>query len=128
MTDDLREAVARAICCPEGCEVIGCRGRLYEREADAALAALGIPLATLAGLRDGSLVASDAAEITCLRAEVARLKAGVVAFGSIWAVEYARDYGFPPGHLHPTHYDILQNAGARMDSFTRAALAGEAAR
>jgi hypothetical protein len=36
----LLEALARAICCPEGCEVVGCRGRLYDREAAAALAAI----------------------------------------------------------------------------------------
>ncbi len=36
----LLEALARAICCPDGCEVIGCRGRVYERKAAAALAAI----------------------------------------------------------------------------------------
>jgi hypothetical protein len=46
----------------------------------------------------------------------------VVAFGAPWAVEYAQDYGLPYGHLHPTHYDILAKAGARMDAFVRAAL------
>ena len=51
-----------------------------------------------------------------------RLKADVVAFCAPWAVSYARDHGFPPGHLHPGHYDILRRAGARMDSFTRASL------
>ena len=67
MTYDLREAVARAI--HEG---LGGNGWAYSNyamdefrtqrdelngAADAALAALGIPLATLAGLREGSLVA-----------------------------------------------------------------------
>lgn len=36
----LIEAMARATCCPDGCEVIGCRGRLYVPEATAALTAL----------------------------------------------------------------------------------------
>jgi Lar family restriction alleviation protein len=57
-----------------------------------------------------------------LRERVADLEASVIAFGAPWAVSYARDYGLPDGHLHPTHYDILQSAGARMDDFTRAAL------
>lgn len=37
---DVLVAMARAICCPDGCEVIGCRGRMYEREAIATLAAI----------------------------------------------------------------------------------------
>ena len=78
MTDDLREAVARALCLSfygtqwEAMPAFS-RGICYDM-ADAALAALGIPLETLSGLRDGSMVASDAAEITRLRAEVARLR------------------------------------------------------
>ena len=55
-----------------------------------------------------------------LRAEIADLKTSVVAFGAVWAVQYARDYGLPDNHLHPTHYDILLKAGARMDQFVRA--------
>ena len=37
---ELVEAVARAMCCPDGCELIGCRARLYEHEATAALHAI----------------------------------------------------------------------------------------
>ena len=62
------------------------------------------------------------AECNRLREEVAELKLNVVAFCAPWAVEHARQRGLPPGHLHPTHYDILSKAGARMHSFTRAAL------
>lgn len=59
------------------------------------------------------------AEIARLRAENADLRESVIAFGAPWAASYARDFGFPPGHLHPTHYDILARAGARMDDFIR---------
>lgn len=48
------------------------------------------------------------------------MSSSVVAFAAPWAVEYARQRGLPPGQLHPTHYDILAKAGARMDDFTRA--------
>lgn len=51
--------------------------------------------------------------------------ASVIAFCAPVAVQYARGMGLPDGHLHPTHYDILEKAGARMDSFTRAAQKGE---
>lgn len=61
-------------------------------------------------------------ERDALRAENERLKEQVVAYAGSWAVQYAHDRGLPEGHLHPTHYDDLANAGARMVSFTRAAL------
>ncbi len=66
----------------------------------------------------------DAAEakVAALTAENADLKSSVIAFGGPWAVEYAKQRGLPDGQLIPTHYDILKQAGARMDSFTRAAL------
>lgn len=51
--------------------------------------------------------------------EIADLRTSVIAFGGPWAVEHARDLGLPDGHLHPTHYDILARAGARMDDFVR---------
>lgn len=62
------------------------------------------------------------ADRDALRAENERLKEQVVAYCGPWAVKYAEDRGLPKGHLHPTHYDDLANAGARMVSFTRAAL------
>jgi Lar family restriction alleviation protein len=50
------------------------------------------------------------------------LKLSVIAFCSPWAVEHAKKLGLHDRHLHPTHYDILARAGARMDDFTRADL------
>lgn len=42
----------------------------------------------------------------------------LVAFVAIWAVQYQKDYGLDG--LHPTHYDLIEKYGGRMDSFTRA--------
>lgn len=47
------------------------------------------------------------------------LRRAVVAYGILWMVPYAREHGLPPGYLHPQHYDELERAGARMDSFKR---------
>lgn len=63
------------------------------------------------------------AEIARLREEVADLRASVIAFGAPAMVNYARERGWPNGHLFPTHYDILERSGARMASFTRIVLA-----
>lgn len=60
------------------------------------------------------------AERDRLAAELAEANCSVVAFGSLWAVQFAADHGYPRGHLQPQHYDILKKAGARMDGFTRA--------
>ncbi len=57
------------------------------------------------------------------QAELRELRETVIAFTAPHAVQYARDFGLPEGHLHPTHYDILAKAGARMDDFTRAEIA-----
>lgn len=54
--------------------------------------------------------------------EIADLKLSVIAFAATVAVDYAKAMGFPEGHLHPTHYDLLERCGGRMDSFTRAIL------
>jgi hypothetical protein len=51
--------------------------------------------------------------------EIEDLRESVVAFGGLWAVAYGCDAGWPSGHLHPTHYDILARAGARLDDFVR---------
>ena len=76
--------------------------------------------ASVAGrLRREDREVAFALEIKRLQNEVADLRCSVIAFGSPWAVEHAREFGFPPGHLHSTHYDILARAGARMDDFTR---------
>ena len=63
--------------------------------------------------------ALSATEIERLRAEVAELRASVVAFGAPWAASYAEQHGAPKGAFHHRHYDILAAAGARMDDFTR---------
>lgn len=60
-----------------------------------------------------------AARITELQDEIADLRISVVAFSAPAAARWALAAGFPPGHLHPTHYDILAKAGARMDDFVR---------
>lgn len=52
-------------------------------------------------------------------AEIEDLRTSVIAFGAPWAVKYAEDWGLPPKHLDPRHYDILKRAGARMDDFIR---------
>ena len=64
-------------------------------------------------------IAALRARVAELEAENADLRSSVVAFAAPWAVNYARDWGLPPGHLDPRHYDILAKAGARMDDFTR---------
>ena len=58
-------------------------------------------------------------EIERLRAENEDLKISVRAFGGPWAVSFAKNAGLPYGTMHPTHYDILAKAGARMDAFKR---------
>lgn len=72
------------------------------------------------------LMEEAASEITRLRTEVAALKeeredlrGSVVAFCGVWAAQYAKEWKFPDGHLHPTHCDILEKAGARMVDFVR---------
>jgi hypothetical protein len=54
-----------------------------------------------------------------VEAEIADLRASVVAFGAPSVVQWARDMGLPDKHLHPEHYDLLARCGARMDDFTR---------
>lgn len=51
--------------------------------------------------------------------EIIELKSSVVAFGVLVAAKYAKDNEWPDGEIHPTHYDILEDAGARMNDFTR---------
>jgi hypothetical protein len=58
-------------------------------------------------------------EIDRLRDEVKNTRLSVVAFAGPAAAEWAKAHGLPAGHLHPTHYDILARAGARMVDFTR---------
>ena len=63
---------------------------------------------------------TTAATLRAQAAEIERLRSDLIAFCGPWAATYARDHGLPDRHLHPTHYDILKNAGARMDDFVRA--------
>jgi hypothetical protein len=58
-------------------------------------------------------------EIVRLREDIKQLREEVIAFCAPWAATYARDHGYPDGHLHATHYDILARCGARMDAFKR---------
>ena len=60
--------------------------------------------------------------IDALEAENADLKSTAIAYVAIAAVEAARDWGLPKGHLLPHHYDLLAKHGARMVAFTRANL------
>lgn len=71
------------------------------------------------------MVEQSANEIERLRAEITDLRTSVAAFAGPWAARYAKDRGLPDGHLHPTHYDILARAGARMDDFTRGEAIGD---
>jgi len=57
-----------------------------------------------------------------LRAELADANETIVAYVGVYAARHAEACGLPKCHLAPHHYDILKKAGARMDSFTRAAL------
>ena len=64
--------------------------------------------------------AAIAAALPALHARIAELKQSVTAFCGPHAVNYAREHGLPDRHLHPTHYDLLRDCGARMDDFVRA--------
>lgn len=52
-------------------------------------------------------------------ATIADLKVSVIAIGAPWAVQYADMWRLPRKHLFPEHYDMLEQAGARMDDFVR---------
>ena len=71
--------------------------------------------------------AQDDDKLRELQAEIEDLKSSVIAFCAPWAVQYAKDWGLPDGHLDATHYDLLERCGGRMDAFTRAALKSTAA-
>ncbi len=93
-------------------------------EVSGSLAAVRLHLKNEVAAHNATKAERDAANAARLAAEgeIADLKLSVIAFAAPHAVCWSAERGFPPGHLHPTHYDILAKAGARMDSFTRAAL------
>lgn len=62
------------------------------------------------------------ASLTRVEEERDDLRQSVIAFAAPHAARYAKEFGFAPDELHPTHYDILEKCGARMDSFKRADL------
>lgn len=70
----------------------------------------------LAEMREGEAPTDT---ICRLLEQVEDLKCSVVAFGAIHAVRHAEMHQLPPGHIYAVHYDILKNAGARMDDFAR---------
>jgi hypothetical protein len=71
--------------------------------------------------RDGAFIHGEVAKMiaTARMEERECCRLDVIAFCAPWAITYARDRGLPEGHLHPTHYDILERYGARMDGFVR---------
>lgn len=60
--------------------------------------------------------AHEAGEVERLR----RALEATIPFVAIHVTRWAKEAGYPDGHLHPTHYDILKNTGAPMDQFVRA--------
>lgn len=59
--------------------------------------------------------------------EIEDLKVWLVTYGAVYAARYAEQLGLPSGTIHPSHYDILERCGARMNDFTRAALGKDGA-
>jgi hypothetical protein len=70
-------------------------------------------------VRDMRAAIEAAIEASGLVEEIEDLRTSVLAFCAPYAEKYARDFGFPAGHIHATHYDILKNAGGRMTHFIR---------
>jgi len=54
-----------------------------------------------------------------LRREVAKWKNAFIPFAIVHAAEYGRSRFGKEGCLHFTHYDLLHEAGAKLDAFTR---------
>ena len=63
--------------------------------------------------------AAHSTDILVVLSALQEAQADVLAFCAPWAVRYANESGLPPGHLFPSHYDILERNGARMVDFTR---------
>ena len=107
---DEREAVARVIANSLGAK-IGVSMYIMARAI----------LDYLAPYRAAEIAAAHE-RATAAERERDALRETVIAFAGPHAVNYAKDFDLPDGHLHPAHYDILARCGARMDDFTRAAL------
>lgn len=90
-----------------------------QKEPDASKTTVDIVRQRLA---DGRTIADS--DVHKLVHEIDDLRTSVIAFGGPWAVKYAEEWGLPPKHLDPRHYDILKNAGARMDDFIRGSAEG----
>lgn len=54
-----------------------------------------------------------------LEREVSKWKQHFISFACVHAGQYGREHYGKEGCLHFTHYDLLKEAGARMDDFTR---------
>jgi hypothetical protein len=58
-------------------------------------------------------------ELMDAREEVAKWKQNFIAFAIVHAGQYGKDHFGKEGRLHFLHYDLLKEAGARMDDFKR---------
>jgi uncharacterized membrane protein len=117
--DETREQLTIALARIEELHILVSRERdIAERERNEARAyadklAQGLPVGMLPkdveNLRDANAK---------LATEVEKWKMRFTAFAATQAADYGRDrYG--EGCMHFTHYDLLKEAGARMDSFKR---------
>lgn len=71
----------------------------------------------IARLSDGEI----ACRLADIMSERVRWKDLFIPFAILHAAPYGKNY-FGDGYLYPTHYDLLKEAGARMDDFKRASV------
>lgn len=64
-------------------------------------------------------------DIKALQNEVAKWKQNFIPFAVVHAGEYGKELYGKEGCLHFTHYDLLAEAGGRMDNFTRCGKEGQ---
>lgn len=62
-------------------------------------------------------------DLAALLDYVEELRHTVIAFAGPFAVRYSDLHGLGKDTLHPQHYDLLKDCGARMFDFIRADLA-----
>lgn len=60
-------------------------------------------------------VSADA--LSARDSELEALRQSVLTFAAPWAAQYGQDRGWSEGELHPDHYELLKQCGARMDDF-----------